>query len=196
METKDPFDEILMRCLKEKEEEIRGKASESITKHSALVRCHHCSEVISPNFRYCPNCGEPTADMTSGVLKDFIPVSMQKKTFRITILDIDPEFRIEGEYFTKVKLRIENLTDERIHLSLTFVDSVMIDTSGRQLNPVDGDASEFPGVFDPWFYIYPRAYREGLMVFPEIQDKLKSIYICCNPQNAEEEELFHFEIAK
>ena len=196
METTDPFDEILMRCIKDKEEEVHGKASESVIKHPELIRCHHCSEVLSPNFRYCPNCGEPTADMSGGDTDDFIPISMQKRTFRITVLDIDADFRIEGEYFTKVKLRIENLTDDRIHLSLTFVDSVVVDAGGRQLNPVDGDASEFPGVFDPWFYIYPRAYREGLMVFPEIHEKIKSLYICCNPQNAEEEELFHFKLDK
>jgi len=194
MENKDPFDEILMRCLSDKDETPNEKASSGVIKRSDLINCHNCNELIFQNFRYCPNCGEQTSDMSGETERNFIPVIMQKKYFRVTLLDVDPDFRINGEYYTKVKLRIENLTEMRLHLSLTYVDSVIVDMAGKQLNPVDGEESELPGVFDPWFYIYPRAYREGILIFPEIHEKIKSIYICCNPQNADEEELFCFAI--
>ena len=109
-------------------------------------------------------------------------------------MDLDRDFNFNGQYYTKLAVKIENLTEERLHLSLTFVDSVLINSRGRQFCPVDNDDIDIPKLFESWFYVYPHAYREGIMVFPEIADRIKSVYICCNAQNAEEEELFHFVI--
>lgn len=194
MENKDLFEEILMRCLDdENNQTVEKKASEKSTNYN-LVQCNNCSELIHLNYRYCPNCGEPTVEKSGDSTRNFTPLIMQKKTFRVTLCELDRDFSINGEYFTKLRLKIENLTDDRLHLSLTFVDSAIINTSGRQFGPVDAEEIMVPDMFESWFYVYPRAFREGVMVFPEITERIKSVYICCNPQNTDEEELFHFMI--
>ena len=192
MQKKDPFDEILMRCLDDGNGRTVDRKSVENIQNINLVQCANCNELIHPNYRYCPNCGDATVDKSGDSSEGFSPLIMQKKTFRVTVSELDRDFSINGEYFTKLRLRIENLTDERLHLSLTFVDSAIINSSGRQFGPVDGEEIDVPDMFESWFYVYPRAFREGIMVFPEITDRIKSVYICCNPQNTDEEELFHF----
>ncbi|MBU1023065.1 hypothetical protein KKB99_02155 [bacterium] len=192
MEKKDPFDELLMHCLDDTKARVYDNKATEGKKISNLVNCMNCKEVIYENYRYCPNCGALTVDDSGEATNGFNPLVMQKKIFRVTLLELDRDFNLNGEYFTRLKVRIENLTEERIHLSLTFVDSVVINNSGRQFAPIDNEEVDISDMFDSWFYLYPHAHRDGVMIFPEISERIKSVYICCNPQNTEEEELFRF----
>jgi RNA polymerase subunit RPABC4/transcription elongation factor Spt4 len=194
MDKKDPFDELLMHCLDDGKTRVYdSKAAEGKTTGN-LVNCSYCNEVINVNYRYCPNCGAATVEKSSESTNGFVSIIQQKKAFKVALLDIDRDFNLNGEYFTKLRIRIENLTEERLHLSLVCVDSVIINAAGRQFGPVDSEDIDIPEMFESWFYLYPHAYREGVMVFPEIPERIKNIYICCNPQNTEEEELFMFAV--
>jgi hypothetical protein len=194
MKKKDPFDELLMRCLEDGQAQTSDKKTAGELKTGSLVNCLTCNEVILMNYRYCPNCGEPTVDLSGDSKTGFNPLIMKKKLFRVTISDLDRDFCFNGQYFTRLNLKIENLTEDRLHVSLTFVDSVIISINGRQYSPLDSEDVDIPKMFESWFYIYPHAHRDGIMIFPEIPERIKSVYISCNPQNAEEEELFHFVI--
>ncbi len=194
MEKKDPFDELLMHCLDDGKTRVYDNKTAEDKVTGNIVNCGYCNEVINVNYRYCPNCGAATVEKSNDSDNGFSAIVQQKKAIRATLLDVDRDFHFNGEYFTKVRVRIENLTEERLHRSLTCVDSVIINTSGRQFGTIDSDDVDILEMFESWFYLYPHAFREGVIIFPEISERIKSIYICCNPQNSEEEELFLFAI--
>ena len=161
MDKKDPFDELLMHCLDDGKTRVYdSKAAEGKTTGN-LVNCSYCNEVINVNYRYCPNCGAATVEKSSESTNGFVSIIQQKKAFKVALLDVDRDFNLNGEYFTKLRIRIENLTEERLHLSLVCVDSVIINAAGRQFGPVDSEDIDIPEMFESWFYLYPHAYRDG-----------------------------------
>jgi hypothetical protein len=98
--------------------------------------------------------------------------------------------------YTRVHLKIRNLSNLRVHISLTYVDSVLIDLAGRQFSPVEAD--EFPEemgepIFPTWFYIYPDAYRDGVLLFRESPVPLQKAIVCAMHQE-NEDEMFVFEL--
>lgn len=194
MDNKDPFDELLMHCLDDGKTRVAESKTAKDKVIGTIVNCGYCNEVISINYRYCPNCGAATAEKSNENSSGFTPMVQQKKAFKVTLLDVDRDFSFNGEYLTRVRVRIQNLTETRLHLSLTCVDSVIINTSGQQFGTLDSDDVDLPELIENWFYIYPHAFREGILLFPEISERIKSVYICCNPQNTENEEVFLFDI--
>ena len=203
MRERDPFDEFLRHCTSDMEPLGRlPRTPESLQP----IHCADCGEELAPHNRYCSNCGGPVMLPE----RDENPYELPRREigtcFEVTILGInqdvthsgearnefDPDSEAEGMRWTEVRLRIANRSGERLCLSLTFAQSALIDGTGRQylaMGPDDEEESE--GTLDGWFYLYPKAWVEGTLLFPEVPAQLAHCYLSCQPQDREEE-LFHF----
>lgn len=190
---RDQYDSFLDRCAREFDASPPRPVDG--TREVAENICSHCMSEIPPACRYCPTCGE-FQSLPEEVTGTFREKSIVKRHIAITLTEIESGVEIEGRMYTKVRLKVANLSPRRVHLSLTYVDSVLIDVTGRQIAPVDSDEfQDDPAepVFPTWFYIYPEAYREGVLLFREDQVSLKRLIICSMLQE-NEDELFVFDL--
>lgn len=190
---KDPFDLFLERCIKEIDE--ADSANGKGTKEIAEEICHHCLNPVLPGSRYCSLCGS-FQEVPQGVSSTFKPRTLIKRRLAISLISVERNYEIGGQSYTRVHLKIRNLSSSRAHISLTYVDSVLIDLTGRQFSSVESD--EFPEgvnepVFPTWFYIYPEAYRDGVLLFRESPVPLQKAIICTMHQE-NEDELFVFDL--
>ncbi|HEX9744954.1 MAG TPA: hypothetical protein VGB30_05955 [bacterium] len=190
---RDSFDLFLDKVAREID--LPGEKSKEGSKDIAEQTCATCYEIVSHGSRHCPNCGA-LQKLPEGVHGGFKPRTIMKRRLSVTLLGMETGVELGGNNFTKVHLKIRNLSPVRANVSLTYVDSVLIDVTGRQLSPLDLD--EFPDevaepLFPTWFYIYPEAYREGVLIFRESPLPLQKAIICAMHQE-NEDELFTFEL--
>ncbi|HDS29450.1 MAG TPA: zinc ribbon domain-containing protein [Firmicutes bacterium] len=190
---RDPFDLFLERCAREYDPQAaQGKDG---TREIAEDICPACHENIEPGSRFCKHCGE-MQEFPDNITGTFKPRTIIKRTLGVTLVAIDRDFEVDGRHFTKAHLRIRNLSGRRVHISLTYVDSVLIDLTGRQFSPLD--IEELPPElsdqsFPTWFYIYPDAYREGILLFRESTVPLQKAIVCAMHQE-NEDEMFAFDL--
>ncbi len=190
---RDPFDLFLERCAKE--QNAAAELGREGAKEIAEDICPKCHEDVEPGSRYCGQCGA-VQSIPDGVEGTFKPRTIIKRSLGVTLVAIERDCQIGGRSYTRAYLKIRNLTGRRAHISLTYVDSVLIDLSGRQLSPLELD--EIPDdvndpVFPTWFYIYPDAFREGVLLFRESQLPLQKAIICAMHQE-NEDEVFVFDL--
>ena len=134
--------------------------------------------------------------MPEGISGTFKPKTIIRRHLAITLLTVDGGVEIEGRTYTRVHLKIQNLCPRRVHISLTYVDSVLVDITGRQHSPAEADEfTEDPReqIFPTWFHIYPDAYRDGVLLFRESPVPLQRAIICAMHQE-NEDELFIFDL--
>ena len=190
---RDSFDLFLDKVAKEFR--LPVDAGTEGTKEIAEAICQSCYDIVPPGSRHCPNCGQ-FQTVPDGVASAFKPRTVMKRRLAVTLLGIETGVEIAGRLFTRVHLKIRNLSPLRAHISLTYVDSVLIDITGRQHSPID--LEELPEeynepIFPTWFYIYPEAYREGILLFKESPVPLQKVIVCAMHQE-NEDELFTFEL--
>ncbi len=190
---RDPFDLFLEHCASEYDS-ASGLGKEGAREIAEDI-CPTCHDNVDPGSRFCRHCGtmQEVPDSVSGTFK---PRTLIKRTLGVTLVAIERGFEIDGRYFTKAHIKIRNLSGRRAHISLTYVDSVLIDLTGRQYSPLDLD--ELPGelgdaMFPTWFYIYPDAYREGILLFRDATAPLQKAIVCAMHQE-NEDEMFTFEL--
>lgn len=193
MVERDPFDLFLDRCAREVDSNEKigvGKAREI-----SEEICPQCLDRVPPGCRHCPNCGALQA-IPENVSGTFRPRTLIKRHLAVTLLAIEGGYEIGTRAFTRAHLKIRNLCPRRVHVSLTYVDSVLIDITGRQYSPLDPDEltedSREP-IFPTWFYIYPDAYKDGVLLFRESSVPLQKAVICAMHQE-NEDELFVFDL--
>ncbi|HYE79669.1 MAG TPA: hypothetical protein VEI97_16910 [bacterium] len=200
---RDQFDELLLHCTSDPEALDRAPR----TPAEAARICRNCGEDLKHNFRFCSNCSLPTFDLDEEENPYSLPIRQRGQHFEVTILGIEQDVT-DGEAQasdlsdgddhsprrgTEVRLRITNLGEERLCVSLTFAQSALVDITGRQYfpQPRDRDDHESGANLDRWFYLYPRAHVEGTLHFPDIPAALWHCYLSAQPQDREED-LFHF----
>jgi hypothetical protein len=190
---RDPFDLFLEHCLKENGQ--AGSTGREGGRDIAEEICPRCFDRVVPGFRHCPSCGALQV-LPDGVESTFKPRTVVKRRLGITLVAIERGYEIGNRVFTRLHLKIRNLSNSRAHISLTYVDSVLIDATGRQFSPIEleelPDESGDP-IFPTWFYIYPEAYRDGILLFRESPVPLQKAVICAMHQE-NEDELFTFEL--
>ncbi|MEO7993947.1 MAG: zinc ribbon domain-containing protein [bacterium] len=201
MRERDPFDEFLLHCASDMEP--LGRLPRTPESLQPLL-CAECQETLQHNHRYCPNCGTAVQVPTSEENPYGLPRQERGRLFEVTVLGISPDVSNSGEShevpdeepedsgrWTEVRLRLANRTGERLCVSLTFAQSALVDTTGRQSCPLPRDDGDADGLFDDWFYLYPHAWVEGTLLFPETGAPVVHLYVSCQPQDRDEE-LFHF----
>ena len=193
MEGKDPFDGLIKRLEQADEREFverpRGTKPRS---------CRSCHAELVPEGHYCAFCGEKCIEEEE--LDFFIhnAPTLTKKLFQVALLELEEDAVFEELHFTRVYLRIKNLTRKRLNLSLTYADSVIIDKTGRQYSSLlkeDIPEGWDLELFDNWFFIYPGAHREGNLIFRPVIKPIRNVIISSTPQD-NEEELFIFKMEK
>jgi len=190
---RDQFDIFLQRCAKEVN--TNSEFGRDGAREIAEEICPACFNNIPQASRHCPHCGH-FQSIPDGVTGTFKPKTIIRKNLAITMLAMDGGVEIENKSYIRLHIKIQNLTQKRVHISLTYVDSVLIDVSGRQHSPVEADEfTEDPreNVFPTWFYIYPDAFRDGVLLFREISMPLQRVIICAMHQE-NEDELFVFDL--
>ena len=190
---RDPYDLFLERCAREVSlgKEFGKEGAKEISEDI----CQSCFSNVPKGSRHCPACGAFQA-IPDGVSGTFRQKTIIKRHLAVTLLGIEQGVEIEGHTYNRVQLKIHNLSGKRVHISLTYVDSVLIDISGRQYSPIDNDELvEDTGepIFPTWFYIYPDAYRDGVLLFREGTVPLQKAIICAMHQE-NEDELFVFDL--
>jgi len=190
---RDPFDLFLERCLKESGP-VGGPGRDGAREIAEEI-CPRCLNRVLPGSRHCPSCGA-FQEVPEGVAGTFKPRTLIKRRLAITLVAVERGCEIAGRMYTRMHLKIRNLSNVRAHISLTYVDSVLIDLTGRQFTPVEAD--ELPDdanepIFPTWFYIYPDAYRDGVLLFRESPVPLQKAILCAMHQE-NEDELFLFEL--
>jgi hypothetical protein len=190
---RDPFDLFLERCIKETAPV--GAPGHGGAREIAEETCHKCLSRVLPGSRYCASCGA-FQQVPENVAGTFRPRTLIKRRLGVTLVGIERGCEVAGRTYTRIHLKIRNLGSMRAHLSLTYVDSVLIDFTGRQFSPVDPD--ELPPevdepIFPTWFYIYPEAYRDGVLLFRESPVPLSRAIVCAMHQE-NEDEMFVFEL--
>lgn len=190
---RDPFDLFLERCAREFD--AAGAVGSQGAREIAEDICPGCHENVEPGSRYCRHCGA-MQEVPRSVTGTFKPRTIIKRTLGVTLVAIERGVELDGRRFTKAHLRIRNLSGKRVHISLTYVDSVLIDLTGRQFSPLE--VEELPGelsdlIFPTWFYIYPDAFREGVLLFRESSAPLQKAIVCAMHQE-NEDEMFAFDL--
>jgi hypothetical protein len=190
---RDPFDLFLERCLKESGH--AGGVGREGAREIAEELCLRCLDKVPPGSRYCASCGA-LQEVPHGVAGTFKPRTLIKRKLAISLVAIERGCEIANRHYTRVHLKIRNLANVRAHISLTYVDSVLVDLTGRQYSSVEAD--EFPDgfgepLFPTWFYVYPDAYRDGVLLFRESPVPLQKAIVCAMHQE-NEDELFVFEL--
>ena len=150
---RDQFDLFLERCAKEVD--LSTEYGREGAREVPEGICRKCFSRVPKGSRHCPDCGEIQV-IPEGVSGIFKPKTIVRRLLAITLLTLDSGVEIDGRFYTRVQLRIQNLSSRRVHISLTYVDSVLIDITGRQHSPVEMDEfAEDPGerLFPTWFYI-------------------------------------------
>jgi hypothetical protein len=189
---RDPFDLFLERCAREVE---LGRVEREGSKEISEDICPECLSPVVAGSRHCPQCGA-FRSIPEGVAGTFKPKTVVKQLLAITLLGIEGEISIEGRNYTRVHLKIRNLSPKRVHISLTYVDSVMVDVTGRQHSPVEPDefaADPHEDIFPMWFYIYPDAFKDGVLLFRESPVPIQRVIICAMHQESEDE-MFVFDL--
>jgi hypothetical protein len=190
---RDPYDLFLERVAREVN--LQKEYGKEGAREAMEDVCQSCLCKVPKGSRHCPTCGALMA-LPEGISTTFKQKTVIKRHLAITLLAIEYGVEIENRKFTKVHLKIQNFSSRRVHISLTYVDSVLIDLTGRQYSPVDADEfTEDPGenVFPTWFYIYPDAFREGVLLFKESAVPLQKAIVCAMHQE-NEDELFVFDL--
>jgi hypothetical protein len=190
---RDPYDLFLERVAKEVD--LSAEYGKDGAKEIAEDTCPSCFSRVPRGSRHCPQCGALQA-IPDGVSGTFRPKTIIKRHLAVTLLGIEVGVEIDGRMYTRAHLKIRNLSPRRVHISLTYVDSVLIDLTGRQYSPVDADEfTEDPGepIFPTWFYIYPDAYRDGVLIFRESRLPLQRAVFCAMHQE-NEDEMFIFDL--
>jgi hypothetical protein len=190
---RDPFDLFLERCLKEGA--LPGGLARDGAREIAEEVCPKCFDRVEPGSRFCKTCGA-FQEIPLGVAGTFKPRTLIRRRLAISLVAIERGHEIAGRQYTRVHLKIRNLSNLRVHISLTYVDSVLIDLAGRQFSPVEAD--ELPDeigepIFPTWFYVYPDAYRDGILLFRESTVPLQKAIVCAMHQE-NEDEMFVFEL--
>ena len=190
---RDPFDLFLERCLKEGG--LPGGTGREGSREIAEEVCPKCLDRVEPGSRFCKTCGT-FQEVPQGVSGTFKPRTLIRRRLAISLVAVERGCEIGGRLYTRVHLKIRNLSNLRVHISLTYVDSVLIDLAGHQFSPVEAD--ELPEetgepLFPTWFYIYPDAYRDGILLFRESPVPLQKAIVCAMHQE-NEDEMFVFEL--
>jgi hypothetical protein len=190
---RDPYEQFLESCLKESSPP--GGTNADGAREIAEDICPSCLERVVPGSRFCACCGKMQS-VPEGVTGTFKPRTLIKQRLAITIVAIERNCEIAGRIYTRLHLKVRNLSSIRAHLSLTYVDSVLIDLTGRQFSPVEAD--ELPDgngepVFPTWFYVYPEAFRDGVLLYRESPVPLQRAIVCAMHQE-NEDELFVFDL--
>jgi len=183
----DQFDIFLERCAKEIN--VNANFGRDGAREISEEICPACHNSVPKASRHCPNCGHFQA-IPEGVTGTFKAKTVIRKNLAITMLSMDTGVEIEGKTYIRIHIKIQNLTQKRVHISLTYVDSVLIDITGRQHSPVEADEfTEDPGesLFPTWFYIYPDAHRDGVLLYRETNTSLQRAIICAMHQENEDE---------
>ena len=190
---RDPYDLFLERCAREID--LSAEYGKEGAKEISEEICPECLNRVPHGSRHCPNCGA-FQSVPEGVTSTFRQKTIAKRHLAITLLSVEPGVEIEGKSYTRLHIKIRNLSPRRVHISLTYVDSVLIDLSGRQFSTVEADEfTEDPGepIFPAWFYVYPDAYRDGVLLFRESRLPLQRAIICAMHQE-NEDEMFVFDL--
>lgn len=190
---RDSYDLFLNKIAREVR--LPGEPGATGSKEIAESTCLNCYELVAQGSRHCPNCGQ-LMQIPDGVDSGFKPRTILKRRLSVTLLSLETGVELSGNIYTRVHLKIRNLSPVRAHISLTYVDSVLLDITGRQYSPLELD--ELPEdvnepIFPTWFYIYPDAYREGFLLFRESPVPLQKAIVCAMHQE-NEDELFTFEL--
>jgi hypothetical protein len=193
VEGKDPFDSLIKRLRDADEREFAERP-----KSDAPLICRQCHGDLVPEGRFCPYCGEKLESEEE--LDFFLPgaPTLTKRLFRVTLLELEDDSIYDEMHFTRVYLRVKNLTRKRLNLSLTYADSVIIDNTGRQYSSLlkeDIPEGWDMELFDNWFFIYPGAHREGNLLFRAVMNPIRNVILSATPQD-NEEELFIFRMDK
>ena len=191
---RDPYDLFLERVAREID--LAKEYGKDGAKEISEEICPFCFSKVPQGSRHCNNCGALQA-IPDGVAGTFKPKTIIKRHLAVTLLGLELNVDIDGRIYTRAHLKIRNLSPRRVHISLTYVDSVLIDLTGRQYSPVDADEfAEDPGesIFPTWFYIYPDAYRDGVLLFRESGVPLQRAIFCAMHQE-NEDEMFIFDLS-
>ena len=192
---RDPYDLFLERCLRETANTgVPGKGGMRAREISENI-CPRCLERVVPGSRFCPSCGA-FQEIPKEVAATFRPRTIIRNRLAVTLIAIERGCEICGRLVTKVYLKVQNMSPMRVHVSLTYIESVLIDVTGRQFSPIDPE--ELPECFDEpvfpaWFYIYADAYKDGVLLFDESPVPLQKAIICAMHQE-NQDELFIFEL--
>ena len=190
---RDQYDLFLERIAKEVN--LNREFSKDGAREVSEEICTNCMCRVPSGSRHCPTCGAFRL-LPDGVDDTFKPKTIFRNNVAITLLGIDNHVEIENRNYARVHLKIRNLSPRRVHISLTYVDSVLVDVTGRQNSPVDSEEFiEDPRepVFPTWFYIYPDAFKDGVLLFRESSVPLDRVIVCAMYQE-NEDEMFVFEL--
>lgn len=190
---RDPYDLFLERVAREID--LAAEFGKDGAREISQEICPKCFSQVPNGSRYCAQCGA-FQSIPEGVSGTFKAKTIIKRHLAVTLLGIESGVEIEGRTYVRAHLKIRNLSPRRVHISLTYVDSVLIDLTGRQFSPVEADEfSEDPGepLLPTWFYIYPDAYREGVLLFRESPVPLQRAIFCAMHQE-NEDEMFVFDL--
>lgn len=186
MEGKDPFDSLIKRLNEADEREF-------VERPTRPLICRECHADLVPEGRFCAYCGQKTEEQEIDIFLPDAPI-ITKRLFQVTLLELENDALYEEMHLTRVYLRVKNLSRKRLNLSLTYADSVIIDTTGRQYSSMlkeDIPEGWDMELFDNWFFIYPGAHREGNLLFRAVHNPIRNVIISATPQD-NEEELFIF----
>ena len=186
MEGKDPFEGLIKRLNEADEREF-------VERPTRPLICRQCNAELVPEGRFCAYCGQKTEEQEIDIFLPDAPV-ITKRLFQVTLLELENDALYEEMHLTRVYLRVKNLSRKRLNLSLTYADSVIIDTTGRQYSSMlkeDIPEGWDMELFDNWFFIYPGAHREGNLLFRAVHNPIRNVIISATPQD-NEEELFIF----
>ncbi|MCX6646628.1 MAG: hypothetical protein NTY09_09745 [bacterium] len=190
---RDQYDLFLERIAKE--EDLGREFGREGTREVSEEICENCMCRVPSGSRHCPSCGAFRI-LPEGVNELFKPKTIFRTNVAVTLLGVDSRVEIENRFYTRLHLKIRNLSLKRVHISLTYVDSVLVDVTGRQYSPVEPD--EFvedhkEPVFPTWFHVYPDAFKDGVLLFREPSLPLDRAIICAMYQE-NEDEMFVFEL--
>ena len=190
---RDQYDLFLERIAKEVDLS-RGYGKDGAREISEET-CENCMCRVPSGSRHCPSCGAFRV-LPEGADDSYKSRTIFRTNVAITLLGVDTHVEIENRFYTRLHLKVRNLSPRRVHISLTYVDSVLVDVTGRQYSSVEADEFiEDPRepVFPTWFYIYPDAFRDGVLLFREPALPVDRSIICAMYQE-NDDEIFVFEL--
>jgi hypothetical protein len=191
---RDQYDLFLERIAKEVDV-VKAYGKDGMREVTEEI-CSNCMCRVPSGSRHCPSCGAFRI-VPEGKNDTFKPKTIFRTNVAVTLLGVDTGVEIEGRNYIRIHLKIRNLTRKRVHVSLTYADSVLIDVTGRQYSTVESDEFvEDPKepVFPTWFYIYPDAFKDGVLLYRESSLPFDRAIICAMFQE-NEDEIFVFELS-